>query len=343
MSSHAPNLDDLISLNQEIAALVRAGIPLELGLRGLSGGGVRLAALSDRLAARLANGLTLSAALAEEGSAVSPVYTAVIEAGLAAGKLPEALESLAISGRVIQETRRRVLLALLYPAICVVVAYLLFCGFVTFLIPQLEPVFEILPHNWVVDLVRQLHEYRGYLTLVFPAVMFTAVVLTVLLRDGVTRTFWNGLTSFRWLIGRCLNWAQFTELLALQVDHHAPLPLAFVLAADSTEDARWQREARDVSNQLVNGVSFAEALRSAVSLPPLVRWMMATGEKQGMLAETLRHLSGTYRRVALRRAATIKVWLPVMITICFTGGIGMAFGVAFFLPLRMFLLGLMNE
>ena len=89
MSDRSPNLDDLISLNHEIAALARAGIPLELGLRGLaSGTGSRLTRLADRLADRLASGRSLPDALAEEGPAVSPVYTSVIEAGLASGRLP---------------------------------------------------------------------------------------------------------------------------------------------------------------------------------------------------------------------------------------------------------------
>lgn len=132
MSHHAPNLDDLISLNHEIAALVRAGIPLELGLRGLSSGyGRRLTKLSDRLADRLASGRSLPDALADEGPAVSPIYTAVVEAGLASGNLPQALESLAISGQVIQETRRRVTLASVYPVICFIFAYAIFCLFIT--------------------------------------------------------------------------------------------------------------------------------------------------------------------------------------------------------------------
>src|SRR5262249_51557745 len=81
-SMSEPKLEDLICLNQEIAAFVKAGIPLELGLKGLSGSlGNRLGKLSNRLADRLSNGMNLSDALAEEGPVVSPVYTAVVEAG----------------------------------------------------------------------------------------------------------------------------------------------------------------------------------------------------------------------------------------------------------------------
>jgi type II secretory pathway component PulF len=112
------------------------------------------------------------------------------------------------------------------------------------------------------------------------------------------------------------------------------------LAADSTNDLRWHREAREVAKDLTNGASLNEALKAARSLPPLVRWMLATGEKQGTLAATLRQLSETYRRRALRRSAIIKIWLPVCMTIFVTGSIGLTYSLAFFLPLRDFLMGL---
>ena len=71
--------------------------------------------------------------------------------------------------------------------------------------------------------------------------------------------------------------------------------------------------------------------------------MIATGEKQGTLAATLRQLTDMYRRRALRSAAIVKVWLPVTMTICFTGALGLTYGLAFFIPLRAFLIGLMKE
>ena len=344
MNQSPPNLDDLISLNQEIAGLVKSGVPLELGLRGLSGSsGTRFQKLSNRLADRLASGRSLPDALADEGPAVSPIYTAVIEAGLSSGRLPQALESLASSGQILQETRRRIFLASIYPTVCVIVAYALFCVFVTVVAQHLITVMDLVPQSWPVDLLRILHRNQRYFTMVIPSATLAVVIVTLLLRNGPTRGIWKWLTSLRWLIGRSLNWAQFTELLALQVDQKCPLPRAIVLAADSTDDRQLHREARVVSEKLNSGASFTEALQTATSLPPLVRWMLASGEKQGTLSLTLRQLSDTYRRRALSRASIVKVWLPVATTICFTGVIGLTYGLAFFIPLRAFLEGLMVE
>jgi type II secretory pathway component PulF len=142
---------------------------------------------------------------------------------------------------------------------------------------------------------------------------------------------------------RSLNWAQFTELLALQLEHQSPLPRAFALAADATDDVRWQREAHAVASELSSGTNLATALGDARSMPPLVSWMLAAAEKQETLAVTLRQLSAMYRRRALQQAATLKTWIPVIMTICVTGGIGLAYGLLFFIPLRALLTGLMHE
>jgi type II secretory pathway component PulF len=351
MSESSASLDDLILLNREIAALVKAGIPLELGLRGLSGSvGTRLGRLSERLSKRLASGRSLPEALAEEGPAISPVYTAVMEAGLASGRLPEALEAMAASGQLIQETRRRVFLAVLYPVICAVVGYLMFCGFLTFMAPHLVKAAEMFrfPSSWPIELARTLHQHRRYATMVIPSVVLSLIVLTVLLRNSVTRVPWRWLSSFCWVPGvrairRSQDWAQFAELLAMQLEHSTPLTRAFTLAADSIDDSRFHREARIMSEKLAQGHTLSQSLGAVKSLPSLVRWMLVTGEKQGTLALTLRQLADTFRRQAIRRANDLKTWLPVIITIGVTGTIGLAYGLVFFIPMRALLFGLMNE
>src|SRR5436309_2247221 len=101
------SLDHLIALNDEIAALARAGLPLERGLRevgrDLSG---NLSAVMKRLSGRMEQGASLSEALATERDHFPPVYLAVVEAGLRAGRLPSALESLAGFVRNYAEARR---------------------------------------------------------------------------------------------------------------------------------------------------------------------------------------------------------------------------------------------
>ena len=101
------SLEDLIALNDEIAALARAGMPLERGLldlgRDVPG---RLGAMTTALGERMSRGEGLAEAIAAQGDRLPPMYRAVVEAGIRSGRLPVALEGLAGVARRVVETRR---------------------------------------------------------------------------------------------------------------------------------------------------------------------------------------------------------------------------------------------
>ena len=74
-------LDDLIALNDEIAALVRAGVPLEAGLAELGGDlPGRLGRFAAGLAQRTARGESLAQAITGDAGQLPPAYRAVVEA-----------------------------------------------------------------------------------------------------------------------------------------------------------------------------------------------------------------------------------------------------------------------
>ena len=83
------SLDELIALNEEIAALVRAGVPLERGLvgtgRDLRG---RLGRVAEAVGRRMeAEGCSLAEAVAAEGRSLPELYGAVVAAGIAPGRV----------------------------------------------------------------------------------------------------------------------------------------------------------------------------------------------------------------------------------------------------------------
>jgi len=148
-------LEELLALNEEIAALVRAGVPLELGLReyGSSMRGA-IGRLSQRLSDRMENGLSLQEALDEEGDHLPGVYRAVVEAGLRAGRLPEALETLSRVARSLLALHRQVVSALIYPAIVLVLIFLMTFAFAEYIIPVFLDTWEALrlePGTWACE------------------------------------------------------------------------------------------------------------------------------------------------------------------------------------------------
>jgi len=144
-SARTVRLDDLIALNDEIAALARVGLPLERGLvqlgRDLPG---ELGRITAALGERMSRGESLPQALDAEGERIPKLYRAVVATGVRAGRLPVALEAVANYARSYAESRRAIGLALWYPLIVLTLAVVLFALVVARVLPRFLALFESL-------------------------------------------------------------------------------------------------------------------------------------------------------------------------------------------------------
>lgn len=337
--NNSPSLDDLIAVNREIAALARSGIPLELGLRSFAGGlRSRLSRLANRIADRLAEGQPLATAIQLEGAKDYPVYAAVISAGIESGQLPEALESVAASAELVQNLRRQLMLSLIYPILVCALGFLLFIAFMNIIVPRYlgsandfgfknETIFKVL---------EQLHATQqiwGWGVPLFCVIVFFTVTMLIRRRP----------MGAPWMLGGLLTGARFADLLQIQVARGLPLGPSFQRAAVGSGSRRFCKAADAVREDMDAGLEFSAAIAKAESIPPVMRWMLATGARQGTLAKTLGLLRDSWFRRALRRSNFFRAWLPRFLTCVVGGTVTLIYGVLFFLPLRAFWDGLMRE
>jgi general secretion pathway protein F len=137
--------EDLIALTEEMAALVRAGVPLEQGLTQVARDLARRpGTIAAELARRMQAGESLTHILASSPETFPPSYCAVVEAGMRSGRLPAALEGLASASRQLAEMRRMTRLAMLYPVFVALLAYGLFIGSLIWLQPRITHTYEVM-------------------------------------------------------------------------------------------------------------------------------------------------------------------------------------------------------
>jgi len=334
-------LDELIALNDEIAALVHGGVPLGFGLSRLGADMPgRLGEIAGTLAERVDRGQSLPEALAEESPRFPAVYRAVVEAGQKAGRLPIALEGLAASAGRIAETRRLLASAMLYPLIVLLLAWGLLVLFTSNVAPRLVPPFEAFeaPGLGLLDWLARCGRHIEYWGPIFPLV----VILLVgwwwfrsrragLVESGLSKRLlgwvpWTG-NMLRWL-----GTATFADVLALLVENGVPLDEAVVLAARSTGDSALLRDAEKIAAALKRGESLGNAGLAGTAIPPLVRWLMVTGQAHNTLLPALRHAAATYRRRAQRQAEIARAVLPVGLTLVLGGTVTLLYGLMVFGP-----------
>ncbi len=327
-------LDDLIALNDEIAALVRAGVPLETGLAELGGDlPGRLGRFAASLAQRTARGESLAQAITADDGQLPPAYRAVVEAGVRAGRLPAALEAVAASARRLAETYRITAIAAMYPLLVILAAW---CGLLFFscmLAPRLAAMFlafKVPGHQFFAVLTRAGHSawYWG------PIVPVVVVLLIAVCWLGSAEARWAerlfGWAPWTGRMLRCSRTATFLELLALLVENETPLPEAVVLAAEASGDPRTLQSARQMAATLENGQTQPDA--GGPAFPPLLHWLLLAAGRDGALLPALRHAATTYHRRARRQSDLLRLFLPIILTIAVGGSVTALYALTVFAP-----------
>jgi type II secretory pathway component PulF len=334
-------LDQLVALNDEIAALVRSGVPLETNLaeigRDMPGSLGDITALISR---RASQGESLSELLARSSAQFPPVYRAVVEAGLRSGRLSSALEALSGSIRRLADTRRSVASAALYPFLVVILGWLSFAFFASTLAPKLADDFTALqvPGRGIFVLMAWVGQWAIYWGLGVPIML---VIFIFLIWHGSRRATWIGATGLgqltAWLpwFGSMLTWSRnsaFADVLALLVENSVPMPQALELAAEASGDKRLIYAARHASDLIVSGQSLVGLDGQLKSFPPLLRWLLPAASQKDILVPALKHAAEMYNRRAEHQADLLRVFTPVILTVCISGLITFLYALTLFVP-----------
>ena len=329
----ATALADFILLNEEIAALVRARLPLESHLaqlgRELPG---KAGALAEGIGRRMESGETLAAAMEAECASLPAVYRAAVIAGVQSGQLSAALESLTETASRMDELRRITGVALLYPLVILVVA----CGLLAVIVRRVVPNFAWLnerhfgPLTWLTDQPAAL--------LVLAIGVPCAVVLATMIwwwRSGrVGGAGWRHRLS-TWLPGTrgVRHWseaANFAELLRLFVERGLPLDQSLRLAAGATEDRPLRSAAERLADEIGRGAAVERAGTVGDSsrqpgFPPLVRLALHHARDRGLLVGGLRQAASMYRERAIRGAEWHAEYFPILLTVVLGGTLTIGF------------------
>lgn len=342
-------LDDVIALNDELIALVRAGVGLERGLLSVRGDlSGRLQKLVDAVAQRLKRGESLAQAVSSPEVGLPPLYRAVVEAGLRGGNLAVALEQMSATTRRVAQLRRLVGASMTYPALVVIVACALmgFVGPVWGRVLQVSQVVHDVSLGATSTRILDTLQHAGWFLAALPvALLIGALLWWWATGRAVSAQPSNTARWFRWLPGlgamlRDSAAATFCEVLALLVEHRVPLPRALSLAGCTSGDREMQRAAEALAGEIEQGRRTATDDARLRRIPALVRWILLTGAAGGRNATAIRSAAEGYRRRALQRVQWLRIAVPVLLVVVIGGGAVGLFTYCIFGPWTEFVQGI---
>jgi general secretion pathway protein F len=334
MALRSLSLDQFIALNEELAALVRAGVPLDRGLIDL-GKDLRgqLGSAAADMGKRIESGAPLEEIVADPAINFPPLYRAVMIAGLRSGNLAAALEGLATTTRRVREMRRIVGVALAYPLFVAVLAIGLFAALARMWAPAVAQTYAEwrVSKDALLSAIIWLGERALWWAPWVPLVIVAAALAWWIRSGRAARVRTSGWTSrLAWVptlarLSKAGRMASFTEVLRLLIQHRIALPEALRLAGEASGDRRLEQNSRQMAERLERGGRRGD--ESSSGFPPLLAWLLAGGAPESQLVSALDHLARAYRHDALRMAQWLSVYLPLVFTAAIGGTVVLIYSV----------------
>src|SRR6266571_6121457 len=332
--------NDFLLFNQQLAALLRAGIPILQAITML-----RRRATSARLRTVLAEieeairgGSALSQAFAAQGATFPRIYTASILAGERSGALDEVLSRYVTYMRRSVGLRRKIRSALAYPIFLLFASLGMVIFLTVYVVPRMSELFAGFGGNLPTVTVIVL-TISGWLTrnLIWlaPLLIVGGVLLLLWSRTAQGRLVIDGLMLRIPVAGKLmvqLAVAQAARSLATLLAGGITLVESWEIAAESITNLELRRRSSAILPLIREGQSFTESLETSKWMPELALDMVGIGERSGSLREMLDEVATFYDGESEVRLEQLTTTLEPAILVVM-GGIVVLILLAIYMPI----------
>jgi type IV pilus assembly protein PilC len=332
--------NDFLLFNQQLAALVRAGIPILQAIAMLRkrAASARLRAVLGDVEDQIRGGAALSQAFAAQGNIFPRIYTASILAGERSGALDEVLLRYVTYMRRNVALRRKIRGALAYPLFLLFASGCMVTFLTVYVVPRMSDLFTgfgtELPT--VTQIVVGLSNWLSSNIFWFaPLFIGGTVVLFLWSRTATGRLKVDAFLLKIPLAGNLviqLSVAQATRSLATLLAGGITLVESWEIAAESITNRELRRRSSSILPMIREGRTFTESLEAANWMPMLAVDMVGIGERSGSLREMLDEVAVFYDAESEVRLEQLTTTLEPAILVVM-GGVVVTILLAIYLPI----------
>jgi type IV pilus assembly protein PilC len=337
--SRVISTERFLLFNQELLALVRAGLPivqsLDIMLERQKDPRFR-EVLSD-IREKITSGVALSDAFASYGDMFPPIYSTSLRAGERSGDLEGVLKRFLRYQKMIVALRKRVVSALIYPLILMLLSGTMIFVMLTWVIPKFAEFFEgfgaSLPWFTVV-MITVATTLRDNVLLIVGSVAVGAFLLNKWITTA-GRMLWDRFKLRIPLIGGVLHRfaiMQFTQSLGTLLQGGTPMVPSIEIASQSVTNSLVSTKIAGIVQNVREGEPLWRSLDSTGVISDLAIEMIKVGESTGALTEMLTNVSEFYdEEIEARLSRLVTAIEPLILVIM--GGVIAVLLYAFYLPL----------
>ncbi|HMO25634.1 MAG TPA: type II secretion system F family protein [Tepidisphaeraceae bacterium] len=315
----------LVSFTRQLSTLQDAGLPILRSLQILEQQqkpGL-LKAIVGGVADEVEGGGSLSEAMANYPKAFDKLYVNMINAGEAGGVLDIILQRLADFMEKAAKLKKKVIGAMIYPAVVISIAVAIVSMIMIFVIPKFETIFRDfgteLPGITVVLLeVSRWFANWGWLYVI--ASPFVLILLVKLIRMSEGGKYFVDVVKLKIpILGTILAKtaiARFTRTLGTLISAGVPILDAINITKETCGNEVYSRALIKVHDAIREGESMADPLRATKVCDAIVVNMVDVGEETGDLDKMLMKVADNYDSdVDVLVGSLISILEPVMVVI----------------------------
>jgi type IV pilus assembly protein PilC len=315
---------EFLVFNQELATLLKAGMPLVQSLdilRRRVSNPIFKSVLDD-VYERVRAGSSLSEAFEAHGTLFPGVYTASLLAGEKSGNLEQVIRRYVSYVKVVATVKRKTISALVYPAILMLLSLVVVSIIVLRVVPEFDAFYqqfnEDLPMSTQIIVAVSVFA-RTYYIFLIGAVIAGAVGFWMWLREPAQRERFD-----RWVlrmpglgpIARKFSTSQASRTLATLLGGGIPLVNAIDVAARSIKNRYIARELQMAGQQVREGRALAAAMNESGAFTDVAIKMVEVGESTGALQEMLNSLADFYdEEIDTNLARFITLVEPILLVV----------------------------
>jgi type IV pilus assembly protein PilC len=316
-----PGAMDLVLFSRQLAVFLRASVPLVPAIEALAEQSSNPILRETLVLVRedLISGETLSAGFTRHPDAFPRMYVDMVRAGEATGRLEIVLAQVADQMERGAMARRRLVAAMLYPALVIVLAILMIVVMTVFVLPSMAGLFREFDTELPLPtrIVLTAAEYaRAYGLPALGALVVLAILAFIFSRTTPGGRFFDRLTLAIPVSGGIAGTAiveRTARTLGTLLAAGVPLVRAVELVRDATGNSVYRRHLESVREAMLRGEGFAEPFNRSKLYPPLVRQMARVGERTGTLDEFLREAADYYtQELELRINTALQLLEPAL-------------------------------
>ena len=328
--TRAVSTRELSVVTRQLATLLHAGVTLieSLGAIVDQTENEQLKLMLSQIKQKVNEGSSLADAMAQHPKAFPELYCNMVRAGESSGALDVVLSRLADFTENQARMRSKVVGALTYPFIMILVGLGIIIMLMVAVIPKISKIFEDqkarlpLPTRVLMGVSYALGHYWWLMLILIVGALFW-VRWYIKTDRGQAR--WDRMLLTMPIAGsilRMLAISRFAKTLATLLSSGVPLLSALAIVRSIVGNSILARAIDSARESIKEGESIAVPLKRSGEFPPVVIHMIAVGERSGQLEEMLNSVADSFQEQAETRISALTTLLEPLMIVFMGGAVG---------------------